>query len=132
MLLDWTLKRVLKFILKRTLGRYLKTEVDLDQIDVQLGKGTLELQNVLLNCDNINQQLVRQPLRDSSICSRSLDACPSMLGCGSVDVCAATGGHDQQAKASPHDVLQLGGFVHSISCLLHSVQCHPLSALCRP
>jgi autophagy-related protein 2 len=66
MLLDWTLKRVLKFILKRTLGRYLKTEVDLDQIDVQLGKGTLELQNVLLNCDNINQQLVRQALRTIS------------------------------------------------------------------
>jgi autophagy-related protein 2 len=57
-MLDWTLKRVLKFVLKRSLGRYLKTELDLEQLEVQLGTGTLELRNVLLNTDNVNQQLV--------------------------------------------------------------------------
>lgn len=55
---DWALKRVLKFLLKRSLGRYLRNELDLQQLDVQLGSGTLELRDVLLNCDNINQQLV--------------------------------------------------------------------------
>lgn len=57
---DWALKRVLKFVLKRSLGRYLTNEVDLSQLDVQLGSGTLELRDVLLNCEHINQQLVSE------------------------------------------------------------------------
>lgn len=60
---DWALKRVLKFLLGRSLGKYLKTELDLEQLDVQLGTGTLELRNVVLNCANINEQLVRLPGR---------------------------------------------------------------------
>lgn len=57
---DWMLKRVLKSVLKKTVGRYLQSEPDLDQLDVQLSKGTFELRNVLLNCDAVNAQLVRQ------------------------------------------------------------------------
>jgi hypothetical protein len=55
---DWALRRVLKFVLKRSVGRYLQTELDLEQLDVQLGCGAVELRNVLLNCDSINQRLV--------------------------------------------------------------------------
>ena len=33
-------------------------QVDLEQLDVQLGRGTLELRGVLLNCDYLNEQLV--------------------------------------------------------------------------
>ncbi|KAK9805512.1 hypothetical protein WJX72_002557 [[Myrmecia] bisecta] len=54
---DWALKRVFKFLLKRHLGRLLRSEVDLEQLDVQLGTGTLELRSVLLNCDHLNEQL---------------------------------------------------------------------------
>lgn len=57
---DWMLKRVLKSVLKKTVGRYLQSEPDLDQLDVQLSKGTFELRNVLLNCDAVNAQLVRK------------------------------------------------------------------------
>jgi len=75
---DWVLKRVLKSLLKRSLGRFLVNEVDLGQIDVQLGQGQIELRDVLLNVDNINQQLVsvavcpgpsQRPLR-GCICMR--------------------------------------------------------------
>jgi autophagy-related protein 2 len=55
---DWALKRVLKFALKRNLGRFLQTELDLEQLDVQLGTGTLELRSVLLDCEQLNKQLV--------------------------------------------------------------------------
>lgn len=55
---NWGLKRVFKFVLKRSLGPFLKTEVDLDQLDVHLGTGTLELRDVLLNCQYLNEQLV--------------------------------------------------------------------------
>ena len=56
---DFLLKRFLKFLLKRSVGRFLQSELDLEQLDVQLGKGSLELRNVLLHCDNINKHLVR-------------------------------------------------------------------------
>ena len=39
---DFLLKRFLKFVLKRSVGQFLQTELDLEQLDVQLGKGTLE------------------------------------------------------------------------------------------
>jgi hypothetical protein len=55
---DWALKRVLKFVLKKSVGRFLHSEPDLEQLDVQLSTGTFELRNVLLNCDAVNEQLV--------------------------------------------------------------------------
>lgn len=55
---DWALKKLLKFILKRNIGRYLDSELDLDQLDVELGTGRLELRSVLLACDAINTDLV--------------------------------------------------------------------------
>ncbi|WIA41023.1 hypothetical protein OEZ86_004661 [Tetradesmus obliquus] len=54
---DWVLKRVLKTLLKKSIGRFLHSEPDLDQLDVQLATGTFELRNVLLNCDIVNAQL---------------------------------------------------------------------------
>ncbi|KFM28316.1 Autophagy-related protein 2-like protein A [Auxenochlorella protothecoides] len=53
----WALKRLLKFVLKRNLKQWIATEIDLDQVEVQLGQGSLELREVLLNVDYINQQL---------------------------------------------------------------------------
>jgi autophagy-related protein 2 len=55
---DWALKRVLKFVLKKSVGRFLHSEPDLEQLDVQLSSGTFELRNVLLNCQAVNEQLV--------------------------------------------------------------------------
>ncbi|KIZ05135.1 hypothetical protein MNEG_2829, partial [Monoraphidium neglectum] len=54
---DWALRRVLKFVLKRSVGKFLQTDLDLEQLDVQLGTGAVELRNVLLNCNTINQRL---------------------------------------------------------------------------
>lgn len=56
---DWALKRVLKFLVKKNFGRFLQLEVDLDQLDVQLGSGRVEIRDVLLNCDAVNAHLVR-------------------------------------------------------------------------
>ena len=42
-------KRLYKFVLKRVLGNFLKTELDLEQLDVQLGAGVLELRDLELN-----------------------------------------------------------------------------------
>eukprot|EP00192_Tetraselmis_astigmatica_P018980 CAMPEP_0117698070 /NCGR_PEP_ID=MMETSP0804-20121206/29571_1 /TAXON_ID=1074897 /ORGANISM="Tetraselmis astigmatica, Strain CCMP880" /LENGTH=233 /DNA_ID=CAMNT_0005512373 /DNA_START=688 /DNA_END=1386 /DNA_ORIENTATION=+ len=54
---DWAVKRLLKFVLKRNLGRLLKNEVDLEQLSVQLGSGRVELRQVLLNSEALNEQL---------------------------------------------------------------------------
>jgi hypothetical protein len=64
---DWVLKRVLKTLLKKSIGRFLHTEPDLDQLDVQLSTGTFELRNVLLNCDSVNAQLVRGLARGAQL-----------------------------------------------------------------
>lgn len=71
---DWALKRVFKFLLKRHLGRLLRSEVDLEQLDVQLGRGTLELRSVLLNCDSLNEQLVGPRMCSCSAATALLDS----------------------------------------------------------
>ena len=60
---DALVKRFLKFVLKRSLGTYLESELDLEQLDVELGTGRLELRNVLLNCANVNKELVGNKAR---------------------------------------------------------------------
>jgi autophagy-related protein 2 len=55
---DWALRRVLKFALKRAVGRFLRAELDLEQLDVQLGAGAVELRGVLLDCDALTERLV--------------------------------------------------------------------------
>jgi hypothetical protein len=57
------LRRVLKMLLKKSLSHLLATEVDLSQLNVQLGSWTcptakLELKDCLLDTDCINQSLV--------------------------------------------------------------------------
>lgn len=58
-LTDGALRRFLKFVLKRSIGKYLQSELDLEQLEVELGSGRLELRNALLNCETINAALVR-------------------------------------------------------------------------
>ena len=64
---DWALKRLCKFLLKRNLKHLLRTEIDLDQLE--LGKGSLELKEVLLNECYLSEQLVGSP-------STALEALP--------------------------------------------------------
>ncbi|MED6203504.1 autophagy- protein 2, partial [Stylosanthes scabra] len=50
----WALKRVFKFFLKKKLGQFIHGDVDLDQLDVQLTQGTIQLTDLALNVDFIN------------------------------------------------------------------------------
>lgn len=43
------LKRFYKFLLKRILGQFLQYELDMNQLDVQLGKGEVVLRDLELN-----------------------------------------------------------------------------------
>jgi autophagy-related protein 2 len=56
---DWALRRLLKFVIKRSLGRYLAAEPDLEQLDVQLATGSFALRSVLLDTDAVSDALVR-------------------------------------------------------------------------
>src|SRR5437660_8342791 len=57
------LKRVYKFILKRAIGQLIVGgDLDLNQLEVQLASGTIELLNLKLNVDGINQVLAPLPL----------------------------------------------------------------------
>lgn len=55
-LTDGLKKRLLKFILKKAVGRFIR-DVDLSQLDVQLYQGTIELNHLQLNIDGLNRHL---------------------------------------------------------------------------
>lgn len=53
---SWTIpitlqKRILKFVLKKTIGQFLATELDLVHLDVQLGRVHVGLRNLDLNVE---------------------------------------------------------------------------------
>ncbi|GLT37479.1 hypothetical protein SLA2020_117940 [Shorea laevis] len=47
-------KRLFKFLLKKTLGQFILGEIDLEQLDVQLSNGTVQLSDLALNVDYLN------------------------------------------------------------------------------
>ncbi|XP_024541789.1 autophagy-related protein 2 [Selaginella moellendorffii] len=61
MVLQWATKRLCKFLLKR-LNRFLNEEIDVEQLDVQLGSGTGTLTDLVLNVDYVNDQIKSLPL----------------------------------------------------------------------
>lgn len=53
----WALKRLCKFLLKKKLGQFLLGDIDLNQLDVQLTQGTIQLSDLALNVDYINEKV---------------------------------------------------------------------------
>jgi autophagy-related protein 2 len=51
------MKRMCKAVLKKGLGDFFLGELDLDQLDLQLTRGTLELTDLALNAEFINAQV---------------------------------------------------------------------------
>ncbi|KAI3445996.1 hypothetical protein Pfo_002661 [Paulownia fortunei] len=52
----WAIKRICKFLLKKKLGKFILGDIDLNQLDVQLGAGTIQLSDLALNVDYINEK----------------------------------------------------------------------------
>nr|GLL47319.1 autophagy-related protein 2 isoform X1 [Ipomoea trifida] len=52
----WAMKRVCKFVLKKKLGKFILGDIDLNQLDVQLSAGTIQLSDLALNVDYLNQK----------------------------------------------------------------------------
>ncbi|GAV66348.1 ATG_C domain-containing protein/Chorein_N domain-containing protein [Cephalotus follicularis] len=57
MLSRWVLKRACKFLLKKKLGKLLLGDIDVDQLDVQLCQGIIQLSDIALNVDYLNTKL---------------------------------------------------------------------------
>lgn len=57
MLSRWAIKRICKFVLKKKLGDYILGDIDLDQLDVQLREGKIQLNDLALNVDFVNKKL---------------------------------------------------------------------------
>ncbi len=73
------LKRFYKFILKRLIGNFLKNELDLEQLDVQLGAGVVQLKNLELNIDVRSVVVVcfsGSKLMEICLCWSFLHTCP--------------------------------------------------------
>ncbi|KAA8536189.1 hypothetical protein F0562_028667 [Nyssa sinensis] len=52
----WAIKRVCKFLLKKKLGKFILGDIDIDQLDVQLTAGTIQLSDLAINVDYLNQK----------------------------------------------------------------------------
>ena len=65
-LTDPALKRLYKFVLKRVIGRFLLDELDLDQLDVHLRSGQIELCDLALDVALLNTYLVGMPFHVQS------------------------------------------------------------------
>ena len=55
-------KRFYKFVLKKVIGGFLKHELDLDQLEVGLSSGVLELRDLELNVDTLNNLVKDSPI----------------------------------------------------------------------
>ena len=55
----WAVKRVFKFLLKKKVGQFILGDIDLDQLDVQLTEGSIQLSDLALNVDYLNQKVRR-------------------------------------------------------------------------
>lgn len=53
----WAVKKVCKFVLKKKLGHVILGDIDLDQLDVQLSEGTIQLNDLALNVDYLNEKV---------------------------------------------------------------------------
>ncbi|GAB2294813.1 hypothetical protein Dimus_029008 [Dionaea muscipula] len=53
----FAVRRVCKFLLKKKLGEFILGDIDLDQLDVQLSSGTIQLKDLALNVDRLNDKL---------------------------------------------------------------------------
>ena len=53
----WAVKRVCKFLLKKKLGQFLLGDIDIEQLDVQLSQGTIQLHDLALNVDFLNKKV---------------------------------------------------------------------------
>jgi autophagy-related protein 2 len=52
-------KRLCKFVLKKKLGQFILGDIDLDQLDVQISEGTIQLSDLALNVDCLNEKVKR-------------------------------------------------------------------------
>jgi hypothetical protein len=57
-LTDSLIRRLLKVVIKRNLSQVLATEVDLEQLEPQLSKGSLDLTDILLDSSYLNEHTV--------------------------------------------------------------------------
>ncbi|CAG8459179.1 6978_t:CDS:10 [Ambispora leptoticha] len=55
-------KRLLKFLLKKAIGQFLTDELDLDNLDVEFGKGHIHLKELQLNTEVLNDLVADLPI----------------------------------------------------------------------
>lgn len=56
---DWVFRRMIKLLLKKNLAQVFATEVDVDQLEVQIENGIVEMRDCLLDPSFLNSKLVR-------------------------------------------------------------------------
>ncbi len=71
---DIALRRVYKFVLKQTIGKYLKDDLLLDQLQVKTREGVIEIRDLALDSDQLNLALESLPFTISSASVNLIEA----------------------------------------------------------
>jgi hypothetical protein len=79
-LTDAALRRVYKFVLKRSIGKYLQDEFVLDQVEVKTREGTIKLYDLNFNVNELNEEfLYAFPIKLESLTINELEVHLSYL-----------------------------------------------------
>ncbi len=71
---DIALRRVYKFVLKQTIGKYLKDDLLLDQLQVKTREGVIEIHDLALDSDQLNVTLESLPFTITSASVNLIEA----------------------------------------------------------
>ncbi|RIB23489.1 hypothetical protein C2G38_843653 [Gigaspora rosea] len=115
-------KRLLKFLLKKALGQFLAEELDLDNLDVQLGNGLIHLKELQLNVEVLNDLVANLPVvivdgRIGGIVAKipwkNIWNCDCILEIHNLQITAVPEHvKPRNAKASPEDSHILSSSIH--------------------
>ncbi|CAG8532578.1 11151_t:CDS:10 [Dentiscutata erythropus] len=115
-------KRLLKFLLKRALGQFLAEELDLDNLEVQLGNGLIQLKELQLNVEVLNDLIANLPVvivdgRIGGIVAKipwkNIWNCDCVLEIHNLQITAVPEHvKPRNAKASPEDSHILSSSIH--------------------
>lgn len=71
---DIALRRVYKFVLKQTIGKFLKDDLLIDQLQVKTREGIVRIHDLALDCGKLNSEIEELPISISSASINLIEA----------------------------------------------------------
>ncbi|RID63268.1 hypothetical protein BRARA_E02285 [Brassica rapa] len=132
----WAVKRVVKFLLKKKLGKFILGDIDLDQLDIQLRDGTIQLSDLAINVDYFNDKfdapllikegsigslLVKMPWKTNG-CQVELDEVELVLAPRLESTASSSSNEPSTSSSSTRDDSRIGLGTHESEMLVNAAK----------